>query len=755
MNQLAIFILSVFVMINNVIAQPAVAWMRMYDNGRQEVFHDIYAVSDGGYIMCGGSGNDCYHRPPDGDEIWVVKTGRGGNLEWSETFHEGGLAQGYTIIETDEGDFMVAGRHNNNLFALRISDEGEEVWFNTYNNAIQCNAIIELKSGEFLLAGISQDRNGYLLCIDGEGNALWDEEYDARNRRDCFYSMRETQGGVVLTGDASCFERDLPMLVWIIKVNLEGEIIWSRNHNIFDRFVQSRSIVADVENGFLIGGYTNVDAGCDKNPFLLKINDEGMLEGVDYYDWDLDIEADNDRIKCIARLEDGGFIMVGYTYAPRGELAHRPIAIRVRRNRIERWRVGYEFANQDGYGDSWHEFNSVVQGQDGSIIAAGMLNFEDDASGLNGVLIKLEPEILEPSILHWEPQDTLLEVLQGDTIDFFVRVIDQQGDEMDYLWIMDEDTLSTDSTTTVIFDELGESVVQCQITDGEFTVGIAWHVRVLEWYIDIFQPDSIEITVRRRSSIDFTHHVRAIEDFEFEYGWEHFGRGGNFELDGRDSIRFNFDLPGEHLIRALVTRNDEIETVEWDVNARSIIWWWWPHEFELSAQQDTSIIFEVFPFNEESDSLVYSWFLNNEVLDCDSSSVELPFPEIGEYEITSYATEGIEADTIRWMVDVRERSFTTDDPDYENYPTSPVLFPASPNPINSSVRLSISLPVENHLSLSIFDINGRKAKQLIDNRTKAGYHTYLWNASDFPAGIYFVEMKVGSICKSMKVILVK
>ena len=165
--------------------------------------------------------------------------------------------------------------------------------------------------------------------------------------------------------------------------------------------------------------------------------------------------------------------------------------------------------------------------------------------------------------------------------------------------------------------------------------------------------------------------------------------------------------------------------------------------------------FVIFPFNEEMDSLEYIWILDNRRLNQDSSVIDLSFDEAGFYELTGICLEGEEADTVRWAVDVQERSFTTDEADLTDLSKTPELYPASPNPFNSSVKLFMYLPTQTHVSLSIFDINGREVKQLVDRNVIAGNQTFVWNAGDWPTGVYVVRMDAGDVLEMQKVVLVR
>ena len=136
-------ILLIFTWFSIIFAQAPIAWIQTYDeDSDSENFKDIYAASNGDYIMCGRSE----------DRYWIVRIDSDGNQIWSETFEGTGLN---SIIETDDGDFLAGGWNTDSRFsAILVNSEGEEIWSNEYADG-SCKAVIELKSGEFLLAGAS------------------------------------------------------------------------------------------------------------------------------------------------------------------------------------------------------------------------------------------------------------------------------------------------------------------------------------------------------------------------------------------------------------------------------------------------------------------------------------------------------------------------------------------------------------------------------------------------------------------------
>jgi len=84
-----------------------------------------------------------------------------------------------------------------------------------------------------------------------------------------------------------------------------------------------------------------------------------------------------------------------------------------------------------------------------------------------------------------------------------------------------------------------------------------------------------------------------------------------------------------------------------------------------------------------------------------------------------------------------------------------------PNPFNPGTNIRFSLPIDNEISLVIYDINGREVKRLINNeRYHAGRYEVTWNGTNnfgqsVASGTYIYELRYGNFTKSMKMTLLK
>ena len=84
------------------------------------------------------------------------------------------------------------------------------------------------------------------------------------------------------------------------------------------------------------------------------------------------------------------------------------------------------------------------------------------------------------------------------------------------------------------------------------------------------------------------------------------------------------------------------------------------------------------------------------------------------------------------------------------------LYPAYPNPFNPIVKIPFEINQESDVELSIFDVQGKKVKELMPpQKMNPGKYTIEWNASPYPSGMYFYTIHAGTLVETNKMILIK
>jgi hypothetical protein len=80
---------------------------------------------------------------------------------------------------------------------------------------------------------------------------------------------------------------------------------------------------------------------------------------------------------------------------------------------------------------------------------------------------------------------------------------------------------------------------------------------------------------------------------------------------------------------------------------------------------------------------------------------------------------------------------------------------AYPNPFNPSTRIEYSIVDAGHITVNVYDMAGRLVDEIVNGWHDAGAQSVVWNASDYPSGIYFVKLEAGAFSASQKIVLVK
>jgi len=83
------------------------------------------------------------------------------------------------------------------------------------------------------------------------------------------------------------------------------------------------------------------------------------------------------------------------------------------------------------------------------------------------------------------------------------------------------------------------------------------------------------------------------------------------------------------------------------------------------------------------------------------------------------------------------------------------LFPAYPNPFNSTTTLAFTISISENIRLAVYDIYGREVTLILNQQMNAGHHTVAFDGSDLTNGLYFVMMMSKGNTQIRKMVLLK
>jgi len=285
-------------------------WTQTYGNSGEDIGKYIQVTSDGGFIITGSTQT----FTENARDVYLVKTDEYGNELWSRSF--GGLSQdaGECVKETMDGGFIVTGSiiipdtsggYNYDMYLIKTDVNGFEEWSRNFGGDDYDGgySVVQSSDGGFVVAGYYTTRDSHLvdnqdlwvLKTDSEGLEEWNQTH-GNQAYDIGYSLIETQdGGFAITG---AHEGD----TWLLKVDYDGMEEWSQSY-FHNNSNHGNSVEQTSDGGFIIAG---VVGGVEA--LLLKTNSSGEEEWRQYIGGDA-----ADWANSVHQTGDDGFILSGST----------------------------------------------------------------------------------------------------------------------------------------------------------------------------------------------------------------------------------------------------------------------------------------------------------------------------------------------------------------------------------------------------------------------------------------------------------
>ncbi|NUO02102.1 MAG: T9SS type A sorting domain-containing protein, partial [Saprospiraceae bacterium] len=330
-------------------ASGAIQWQRTLGGTDADGATDIRQTSDGGYILGGQTESD------DGDvsghhnnrDLWVVKLGPTGTIEWQRALGGSGNENMGSVRETTDGGYFVCGTAGSSngdvvgnhgvvdIWVLKLGPTGAIQWQKTLGgSAIDfANAGLQTTDGGYVVAGYTKSTDGDLSFSRGEedvwiikltatGTIEWSNTFGG-NKQDLSTSIRQVaDGGYIVTGATNSTDGDVTNLqgpgstdIWLLKITTEGTLEWEKTLGGAKTDIAT-SIEATNDGGFiLLGNSESSDGQLSSNYgsldcWVVRLDPTGNII------WQKSIGGTNDdQGFSIFQTTDGGFILNSGVYS--------------------------------------------------------------------------------------------------------------------------------------------------------------------------------------------------------------------------------------------------------------------------------------------------------------------------------------------------------------------------------------------------------------------------------------------------------
>lgn len=300
--------------------------------------------------------------------------------EWNKTFGGAGDDRAYSVEQTKDGGFIVAGYTTSygagmeDAWLIKTDGTGNEIWNRTFGGARSEKAsyVWQTSEGGYILAGetnsFRRGSNAWLIKTDANGNEQWNMTYEGERAS----SVQQTSdGGYIIAGGAIYLPTNLPAM-WIAKTDAGGNEQWNRTFT-GGKLDFANSAQQTSDRGYIVAGdiygvqgpiprLIKTDANGNQQlsrEFVRKSNRTEVL-----YDYE------SGQANSVQQTADGGYIIAGYTNSHSSGgykiiLSNfEVVMIKTDKNGNEQWNKTFGEDYED-------EASSVWQAADGGYIISG------------------------------------------------------------------------------------------------------------------------------------------------------------------------------------------------------------------------------------------------------------------------------------------------------------------------------------------------------------------------------------------------
>jgi len=187
-------------------------WNKTYGEIYFETANSIKQTIDEGFALIGST----YSYGAGGSDLWLVKTDSSGNELWNKTYGGGGEDFGYSMIQTVDGGFALAGSTSSlgagiyDFWLIKTDGAGNEQWNMTYGGIGYDEAwsVIPTFDGGLALAGWTESIGAdcsecWLIKTDFSGNEQWNITWGGTNYDYAYSAMQTNEGGYAIVGETT------------------------------------------------------------------------------------------------------------------------------------------------------------------------------------------------------------------------------------------------------------------------------------------------------------------------------------------------------------------------------------------------------------------------------------------------------------------------------------------------------------------------------------------------------------------------
>jgi len=257
-------------------------WTKTIGGENSEIGQSLIQTSDGGYAIAGYT----YSFGAGLTDVYVVKLDANGNLQWTKTIGGKIWENGHSLIQTSDGGYAIAGDTYSlnaadwDFYVVKLDANGNLQWTKTIGgeNIDRGYSLIQTSDGGYAIAGTTQSFGAgewdvYVVKLDAHGNLQWTKTIGGPESEIGQSLIQTSDGGFAIAGETYSFGaggRD----VYVIKLDANGNLQWTKTIGGTDWDV-GHSLIQTSDGGYAIAGETYSFGAGGKDVYVVKLDRNG------------------------------------------------------------------------------------------------------------------------------------------------------------------------------------------------------------------------------------------------------------------------------------------------------------------------------------------------------------------------------------------------------------------------------------------------------------------------------------------------
>ena len=259
-------------------------WVKTFDGDKNDVAYSIIQTEDGGYAIAASTGIKLWGE----DNCWVIKLDAKGNMEWDNNFGGTNWDEIYSIIQTKDGNFITTGcvwskgAGRGDVRVAKLNIRGDLIWDKTFGGSENDEAysVIQTDDEGYAIAGFTVledtgDRDFWVIKLDKEGNKVWDRTFGGTSEEWANSIIQNKNGNYMVAGWTKSMGAGKTD-VWIVKLDKRGNLIWDKTFGGSEND-EAHSIIQTEDGGYAVVGWTKSKGAGNADVWVIKLDENGNL----------------------------------------------------------------------------------------------------------------------------------------------------------------------------------------------------------------------------------------------------------------------------------------------------------------------------------------------------------------------------------------------------------------------------------------------------------------------------------------------